>query len=414
MDYGKATEYQLKYLRAQPKHFNMVERAIYGYPNRPEVQEAVLTCLKAAVNDDANVLRILTGYLFSLKRYGEALEYTLRMDNNGEELIRFGRITADEGEYELALRAYSAALGKRDSDEHFRVHIQSGVADCYRNMGKFSEARKIYWQIANEYSLSQYSEEALFRLGQMYFKERIYPDSAAYYFKRVLKLFPRGHFRGQASLELANSLILSDDIDGAIASFQNIVDNEGRRNVELWSQAMYKMGKCLLWKGEVDSAFSVWSRLSRLLPGTAAANDALYDALCLNGADSSALLKFAASWLSFERGDYPGAESGFKEISASYSGTIIGSRAAIEAARAMVQVSGGESALRYLEDYLNEFDQVELLDEIYYRMGEICLDVLQDFERARQYFEELLVETPASPRAPVVRRKLDNMRESES
>jgi len=65
--------------------------------------------------------------------------------------------------------------------------------------------------------------------------------------------------------------------------------------------------------------------------------------------------------------------------------------------------------LLFLQTYLDNHRDAGLKDEIYYRMGEICRESLNDSGRARIYFEELLVQTPDSPRAPVVRRKLEMM-----
>ena len=82
---------------------------------------------------------------------------------------------------------------------------------------------------------------------------------------------------------------------------------------------------------------------------------------------------------------------------------------AIEAANVREKLSGGEEALLFLQSYLDNHSEAGLKDEIYYRMGEICLESLNDGGRAQVYFEELLVQTPDSPRAPVVRRKLEMM-----
>ena len=407
MDYANATYYYLEYLRAQPKRYSIVERSIYGFPDTEETRQSVLSQLQAN-SDDPLVLKLLTGYLFSLKKYEEAFQYTQKLDQNGAALIEFAQAVAAEDKCALALQAYRTALEKLPESK-MRAQLLAGIADCHQKLGEIKQAQDYYRRIITDFKFSPFAEAAYYKLGEIHLQTPDHADSAAFYFQQVRRLFPRGQYAGEAGMALAESQILTGDIDSALTGFASLTMREGRKNLELKARAMHTMGKCLLWSGIIDSALSVWNRIARTLPGTEAANDALYDALCFKDVDSTTVIQFGQAWLKLEQRKYEEAFAGFRILAQEKMGTVIAGRSAVEASHALEFSSGGEVALQYLLDYLTAGDRIELLDEIYYRMGEICLDNLNDPDKARFYFEELLVNTPESPRAPVVRRKLEVM-----
>ena len=407
MDYKNSVDYYMKYLLTQPKRYSAVERAIYAFPATEEVRKVVISELKYYL-ENPQIVKLLSGYLFSLGRYDEALIYTVKMDSDGSELLRFAESVQSEDRCDLALQAYSSAMHKKPAPQ-LKMQIMSGMAECFYLVGYPDEAVTQYRQIIEQFKFTLHAESAMFKLGMIHQQDFNDPDSAEYYFNQVRTLFPRGKYAGEAMLALANNAIVEDDLDTAVILLQKLIDRDGRKDLELRSRAMLIMGRCLLWSGDADSAFAVWNRLVRTLPGLEAANDALYDAICLKEADSVAVASFAGAWLKMEQRSYVEAHARFKSLSEKNAGTVIGGRSAIEAANAQQRISGGEDALLFLADYLEEFPQTGLLDEIYYRMGEICLTALDDPVRARTYFEELLVQTPDSPRAPVVRRRLEVM-----
>lgn len=407
MDYKSAVVYYLKYLQFQPKRYDQVERAIYAFPGTEEVRNTVIAELEKSV-DDPQIVKLLSGYLFSLGRYDDAYKYVVKIDTDGSSLLMFAESVTPENRCDLALQAYSSALQKNPQPP-VKVKIMAGMAECHYRTGDIGHSLSLYRQIIEEFKFTPYAESALFNLGMIHQQTYNDPDSAAFYFEQVQKLFPRGKYTGDAGLALANTAVLGGELDDAIAQFQKLIDRAGRKDLALRSQAMLKMGRCLLWNGEPDSAFAVWDKLVRTLPGMDAANDALYDALCLKEADSTAVIRFAEAWLKVERREDEEAFGQFNALAEAYPGEVIGGRAAIEAANVRDKTSGGEEALLFLQSYLDNHSEAGLKDEIYYRMGEICLESLKDGDRARIYFEELLVQTPDSPRAPVVRRKLEMM-----
>lgn len=405
MDYKNSLLYYLEYMRRQPYGVGLVENAVLQYPET--AQETVLSELKAH-EKEPGVVKILASYMFSLKKYDEAYGYIVRSDKDGNELINFAITAFNESRYDLAEKAYSAALDKNPNSP-LKPQILTGLAEIYSRTGKDSLALNLYKRIAGEYKNSTLAETALYKTGMLFKDNLNLPDSAIGYFNQVRVLFPKGQYAGEAGYSLAVCAMLKGDISGATLQLQSVIDREGRQNTELRGKAMLLQGRCMFWTGNTDSAFAVWDKLTRALPGTESANDALYDQLCLKEASKEAADAFGKNWLFLHRRQYIQAEIGFKQIADKFGGSVIGARSAVEASNALEAEGLPDSVIIYLEGYMQKFPLGKMRDEIYYRLGEFSLNALNNPLKARKYFEDLLIECPDSPRAGVVRGMMETI-----
>ncbi len=403
MDYASAAEYYIEYLRAQPAGFAMVERALYGFPESADSQKAVEEVLRANL-DFPLALKLLTGLLFSQRRYDEALLFVMQTDTEGKELYAFAAAAAQENRCDLALRGYSAALSKRGADA-MKAEIYLGMADCHYKSGQDTAAVMMYRRITEEYKFSGLAETALFKLGVVYLQDFHQADSAALYFQKVRTSFPKGKNSGEAGKYLAECSIYRGQVLEAAEQLQSIIDREGRQDAELRGKAMLLMGRCLFWAGKTDSAMAVWERVGRSLPGTEAANDALTDMLCFKEASPAELKEFGAAWLLLYRGDYINSADRFRKLADDLGGTVLGARSIVEMSVAGEKFARGFEAADYLGKYVEKYPKSKMIDEVYYRLGELYLN-LGEVDKAKYWWEELLVECPNSARAGVVRGKV--------
>ena len=412
MDYKGAVRYFLKQLKHQPAQYKYIERMIYNLSSGEGTSDSVIEALEEAMGDpQANpaAAGLLAGCLFSLGRYDQALKQTIAADVKGVELTAFAASVNAEGRFDLALEAYRAALSKLNSRSPQRAEVLTGMAEALDKLGRYMEALEIYREVMGEYSgnLGQY-EEAAFRIGEIYLERFNNPDSAeAYYYK--LRGGRRG---GETGLALGKCALVRGDIDEALDRYTSLTEPQYGWKPEIMVQANLMIGRCLFWNGKVDSALKVWNGLARFQPKSEAANDALRDALTFSEVKDSALVKvYAAAWLQSAQKRYSEAVQGFSAVSARSPGTVIGSRAVLEAAEALRELSECDSAAKTLEMYIQSHPQAESRDEIFYLLGNIYLIDVNDPVRAGYWYEHLLVETPDSPLAPVVRRKLESLQE---
>lgn len=408
MDYGSAVEYYLVYLRANASRYSYVERAIYSFPASVETAEAVIDALKSAKGVEGSD-KLLIGYLFSLGRYEDSLNQTLRGEISDKDLIEFAVSLIGEGRYDLAMEAFERTM-KRFPKSPLKSKVVLGMAECSEKLGRFDQALALYRDVVKLYPRSTFEETALYSMGIIFLEGKNFPDSASVYFERIKRDFRRGQYYIPAGLALGRCSVISGDLVSAIERYKEISSLTRRKTVQFTSEAMLMLGRCYLWSGEVDSAMAVWNRLSRRFPGMDAANDALNDALYFKDVGGgSAIQEFSAAWLFLERGSYEKSLKGFRAIIGHYPETTLSGRSVLLGAEAVEAIEGSENALDFMAHYITLYPIIGLKDEIYLRMAEICLDDLDDIGRAKEYFETLLVEEPDSPLAPIVRRKLENL-----
>lgn len=409
MDYGSATEYYLRYLEGQPRRHAYAERAIYAFPGDEETADAVISALESAGSPAAE--KLLSGYLFSLGRYEESLERILLKEAKPEELLEFASQLTGEERYDLALKAY-LAVEERFPNSRYSSATIAGMAECKYHIGEYHEALELFERLTIDYPRSAQSEKALYMMGEIFLERFNCPDSASIFFSRLRENFPKGNYCDQAGLMLGKCAVILGALEDANNIYEEILNTIPAKNVEIRAEAMLRLGRCHFWAGEVDSAVAIWDELSRKYPLTNAANDALNDLLCFKGmGDEKAVSDFSAAWFASAKRDFETALKGFKRVMETVPGTVLADRAALEAAEALKDSGKAESSLSLMEGYLNEHPEAELRDEIYFRMAEICLLKLNDKARAAYYYEQLLMEIPDSPLAPIVRRKLEEVGE---
>ncbi len=406
MDYKNAVHYLLIRLKHTPAQYKYIERMIYNLPGGDTATEPVIAALKEA-KDNPQARRLLAGYLFSLGRYEEALKRTVEVDKKGAELLNFAASVKNEGRYDIALEAYSAALKKLDSRASQRPQALLGMAECLDHLSRYGEALELYRQILREYPRSAgYNDETAYRIGEIYLERLNLPDSAEVYYRKL----KTGRYRAEAGLALGKCALMKGEVTEALRRYRAFNTSVAGGNIDIIIRSRLMEGRCLFWLGEADSAVAVWNELARARPLSEAANDALRDAMTFGGVkDSVITAQFAAAWLKSAIRDYRGAAEGFSAVMERTPGSVIGGRAALEMGEALRRLSKPDSAAAALERYLEEYPEAASRDEILFLLGAVALEDWGDLARARAYYERLLVETPDSPLAPVVRRKLDSI-----
>jgi tetratricopeptide (TPR) repeat protein len=289
-----------------------------------------------------------------------------------------------------------------------KSQVFSGEAECYARMGNLEQALKLYRTVIEGYPHSNFCETSLYRIGEILLEQLNLPDSAGFYFEWVKREFFNGVYGGKAGLALGECAVVAGNLPLAIGRYREMTGKAYLKQAEIVSEANLRLGRCFLWAEQADSAMTVWEELARKYPTSDAANDALNDILCIKETeDKNAVSAFAQAWYSAERRQYEAALKDFRALMERFPGTVIAGRSCVEAGNVLTKFQGAEFALSFIEDYINKNTEVKLKDQIYYQMGEICLNVLKEPVRARVYFEKLLVEMPDSPLAPVVRRKME-------
>ena len=407
MNYGESVRYYLIYLQDQMNRYSFVERAIYALPNDNETVNSVISVLEEANTPQA--AQILSGYLFSLGRYDESLKVMVKMNAPPQEIINFALQLMGDDNYMLALNAFNSVEEKYPGSR-FSSAVNAGKAECLNNSGHYLEAMILYEDIIAKFPRSSNSENACYQLGTIYLEHLNDPDSASTYFMTLKRDFPLGKYAESVGIKLGMCAVMRGDLDEALKHYKDSALRIQKKNVETVSEALLETGKCLLWKGETDSAMVVWQNLSRAYPATDAANDALNYTLTFSDAGEKLVKTYSDAWFASAKRDFQAAKEGFRKVMKSAPGSLISGRSALEYAGIIIdQSEDAQSAIDTLESYLDSNKGAMLADEILMFMAETSERVLADRTKAGEYYERLLSETPDSPLVPIVRNRLEKL-----
>jgi len=222
---GKSYFYQQSYLKAERKFYELITH----YSESEYVLEARLWQAKTKVGleefKEAEVL------------FAQLLELDLPQELRGEASLYLGELYEEQEFYDQAVVAYLSAVD--DGLKEVRAEAMFSAAACYDSLQNYSEAANAYNAVL-KYSPSQ---ELKFDARMKYAKMRkqIGEHDEAIRDFEVLLNDPR--FKTQAPLirlEIADCLIRKNDIDGAIISYEDIIEDYEKTRFS--GKAYYKLG----------------------------------------------------------------------------------------------------------------------------------------------------------------------------
>ncbi|NBC08437.1 MAG: tetratricopeptide repeat protein [Bacteroidetes bacterium] len=134
-----------------------------------------------------------------------------------DKLRTVGNIYWKAGKYELAIQCLEEALANAPKESHLKSTLLSKLGDVYRDIGKYTEARRYYDSylslsqiLANQNPQSEQLQRdlsvAYYKLGQLKTKEGAVEEANQYYLKD-LEIAEAIQTRNRESTELADDLL---------------------------------------------------------------------------------------------------------------------------------------------------------------------------------------------------------------
>lgn len=141
--------------------------------------------------------------------------------------------------------------------------------------GQSQSAVEIFKSILNDYPSDPYAEEALFRLGEIYYFSLNNNAKALVYFQELLQLNREGSFSYSAQKYIAEITEFSiKDYDQAIIEYQKLIDNFD--NEEEKGDHQYRIAIIYYKKENYDQAITELENLLEKFPGNQWAEEAAY------------------------------------------------------------------------------------------------------------------------------------------
>ncbi len=171
----------------------------------------------------------------------------------GDAMNSFAR-----GAYSSALQKFEEYIANPDVQVPQLPAAHFYAAECLNEMGDFSGAVFEYEKVAGFYRLSNFREEALYKLGLAYNINKDYTRGK----ERLLQLitdYPRSELLAQAQYWVAENLLAESIYDEAIAFYQ--LSANSKKNNPFQSTSIYKIAGIYEILGQYQKAIDTYDSL---------------------------------------------------------------------------------------------------------------------------------------------------------
>lgn len=339
-----------------------------------------------------------------------------RNREQGERVLEFARYAAKESQYEFALKAYDAIIEKGKELPYYTIaqnekitvkfaQLQNNPAFTKQDVQNLVKDYVVFFEEFPQY----YTTQTLRDYAKL---EAQYADSPAVAIKLLQKGIDqpgaRRDFIGLAKLQMGDYYVLVGKIWDASLMYSQ-VDKDFREDM-LGEDARYRNAKLAYYRGDFDWA---QGQLTVLKASTSEliANDALYLSVLITEnipPDSimTPLNRFAyADLLMFQNKDSL-AGALLDSISTHYPEHPLQDDILMQRANLAFKHRDYNKTLDYLKDIYVKFGKDVLGDDAVFRTAEIYEKFLHDNEKAKHFYEQLVIDYPGSTYVQSARTRL--------
>jgi tetratricopeptide (TPR) repeat protein len=270
MEYDKAADELLSYLRKYPKQRTYVEGQLLRYLNKNSNIEKIISELEKNIDSDPKNIsfkQVLSRIYFKTERYEETIEIIKEIERlskkekQGESLFNFANEAFRSGLPEIAEKAYNSIL---ELYPHFKKkdRVIFGLAESQEAQQMFEAAINTYQMLIDEFKRSALSRRALFRKGVIQRIKLFDPSGAEVTFQFLLKKYAHTAVGRNGHLELGRCYIDMGNLDRAEEVFRKIIDMKDRKEWEYRVKALTYLAETLYLKQSFEEALSILDSLS--------------------------------------------------------------------------------------------------------------------------------------------------------
>ena len=447
MSYAAAAEEYVSYLVLDSHNYERVKRALARLPVDSTVAAAVLRVLRNRANEvpvKHPVHRLVADYQFKNRLFSEALAAYEVLDStenaHGKDLFKIGEQLKQEGELELARRAFEKVLDREPArtltlrtlfslaETQEELERREGTKLAYftepitfkategepirvPEQPSYTRSIALYDSLAQLQPRSVLAGQARLRIGEILFERLQDYDGAIAAFRSASGAQRAPEIHDIAMLRIADVYLARGELVAAEAQYRRMAATSSEASLRDW--AHFSLARLAFYEGEFDSASA---RLDRFIRSVKTDNELLNNALELRllleehqnrgQADEEALKLFARAELSARQRKLAEATALFEEVARKMPEFAVADDALLRAAELWTRMGRYDEALAVLEALSSQYPESPYQDEVLVRTGEIYEYGLNDPSLALYYYERLLEEHPKSLFVEAVRTKI--------
>lgn len=411
MNFAAATEELLLFARHAPASWRTSLNYLQRFPTDSLAEKKVSEVLERAVRkyrQDVNLWQIYAGYFMNVGRLEEALDATIIADSltngGGTLVLKAGRSLLEEGEAELAERAFRQVL-KWQPPADVTEQAELGLAECYTILGDWDSAQLAYAAFVEEHPKSTRVEEAKFKAADILLTHDRNPEEALLMFRGIW-IRGRGVPRARVGLKIGDCLAQMENFGEAIDAWNEVVNLNPKKLDEHSAEALLRIARANMWRDSMTAASGALEAVLSGNPTNTAFNDAVQlDALITEGGFYRAQREWAEGDFALFRGEYEAAVQKFDTAAALLKRGKLAEWCRFMEAISLRSLGKSEEAIAVLDTFIVHYPGSVDLDRAMYTRALILADDLGDDAAALEYLDAFLVEHPRSIYLEQARRK---------
>jgi tetratricopeptide (TPR) repeat protein len=294
---------------------------------------------------------------YAQANYGASIEavtvaLTLNPENKYRNDLYYQRGLAayQTEEYAAAVVDFTEVL-KRDQRYEMLLYSNYYSAYCQANLGNWSEAIRLFDELADRYPESDLAPEARFQVAEAYFNMKDYARAAAAY-EKVVSKYPNTEFVVQSLYNRAWSLIEEDRLDEAIGQFRMLVEKYPDSEYGAFSQ--FSIADYYYNNKDYPTAREAYTVVINNYPEHELAQKAANLIHELDQIES--FLAYDAAMKFFDGEDYPKAITELEAVIARFPDADVVAGALVNIAACHEQLGQWEDALRYYDRVITQYE----------------------------------------------------------
>lgn len=437
MQYKDATEEYCFILSINPTQLSTVEGRILTYINKPGALAVSLPVVEKYTNsENLNYKFLLARLYIEDKSYDKAYKIYKEIEDvqkdQGAQLLNFAQFLYGEKVYQTSASVYSDII-KNFPESPFVSNAKLGYAKtleavldaetsdnkqtwkpyynlAYNNSPEVNKVIAAYVEITKLYPHSEVANEAYLRIGEIKMNRQGNIKDAESYFNRIIEDSPMSQYASAAYEDLGKSALLQGDLNSAFSYFSKIALN-GRYPADKRNYANYQLARINFFRGNFqqtkDELKNILSNLS-----DNNANDALELSLLMNTSpdDSSNLSAFASAELLAEQKKFGEAASKYKIVASDPKKFMLQNLAALREGEMELALNATDSAMAVFQKIADENEKNIYADKALYLVGRIYQYGISNKAKAVETYENLLAKFPNSLYLDEARAEINKLR----
>jgi cellulose synthase operon protein C len=440
MDYKGATIEYLRWLEQNPAQVFFVQNRMALFSYKPEGRDAAIGAVRAAIDrrEDVRLYELLGWLYMEGKDFNSAYDVYKTIDklsgSNGTGILSFADRAFREGVFDLAARAYRAALeaplpaprkpaamygyasslkelaAVPDSGDNVKPDVPLPAPESHP---QYAGVIASYRELIQRYPRTEFAARSYLQIGLIQFEKEFDIDGALASFDRVKDENPGIPMLAyEVALEAGQVLTARGDTVGARARYLTVA-RAPSATPDQSDEANFRIAELEYFGGQFTSAIQRLDSLSLNLKADFA-NDALaLRAFLQENATSApqALAEFArADFLARQRKNTE-ATALFQGIVRKYPQAFLVDDALMRAASLQTRAGLFQDAVASYDTLLTRFKESSVsLDRARFQMGEVYELGLKDTANAIACYEKLLVDHPHSVLIEQARSRIRRLR----